>query len=92
MNSARRRRLDQVSGGLAGLVELPVLSGYSYGELTIGRSKNGFDIRCGTRASAQPSPRILVEVELRLTEVPMTAREDVLARIEGAAPELRHTP
>ena len=39
--------VDQVSGGLTRFVELPMLMRVTYGELTMGRSKNGLDIRCG---------------------------------------------
>jgi len=45
MNSARRR-LSIRCPVVDRFVELPMLMRYSYGELTMGRSKNGLDIRC----------------------------------------------
>ena len=58
-----------------------MLMWYLYGELTMGGSKNGLDIRCGSRASAQPSSRILVEVELSdwIAPDPSAAAESCVA-------------
>ena len=53
MNSARRRRSIRFPVGWPDSSSSQCWRGYSYGELRIGRSKNGLDIRCSFRA--QPS-------------------------------------